>query len=299
MISSFGEKGALHLGTGAEREPGAPRPAVTLNTPGAIYRDMYITTGIMNTAASVRAYDVRSGAVKWAFHLIPRQGEVGYDTWPAGGPGRAGGAANWTGSVLDEVRGIVYVPTESATPDFWAGERDGQNLFANSLVALDANTGKRIWHQQIVHHDMLDKDLPTPPVLLTVTHRGRRIDAVAQGTKHGPALRFQSRDRRAPLAHRGTAGRTIRPSWRQDVANAAVSDQARPAHAPDVYGQRCVDRFTRGACDDTTEIQCRRLTWCIPTAESQGDDPLSGLRRRHGVGRRGCRPAGQLLRQRE
>ena len=185
VISSFGEKGALHLGTGAEREPGAPRPAVTLNTPGAIYRDMYITTGIMNTAASVRAYDVRSGAVKWAFHLIPRQGEVGYDTWPAGGPGRAGGAANWTGSVLDEVRGIVYVPTESATPDFWAGERDGQNLFANSLVALDANTGKRIWHQQIVHHDMLDKDLPTPPVLLTVTHRGRRIDAVAQGTKHG------------------------------------------------------------------------------------------------------------------
>src|SRR2546427_9953686 len=91
----------------------------------------------------------------------------------------------WCGQSLDEKRGIVYVPTKTAEPDFYGGNRHGANLFANSLVALDASTGKRLWHYQIVHHDLLDKDLPCPPVLLTVTHRGKKIDAVAQGTKHG------------------------------------------------------------------------------------------------------------------
>jgi quinoprotein glucose dehydrogenase len=184
-IRSFGENGALHLGTGAGVRTDAPPLNITLNTPGLIYRDLYIVAGINNAAGSVRAYDVRTGAFRWVFHTIPRPGEFGYDTWPATGPGAAGGASNWTGAALDEARGIVYVPTESATPDFWSGDRQGANLFANSLVALDANTGKRLWHYQIVRHDTLDKDLPTPPVLLTVTHNGRRIDAVAQGTKHG------------------------------------------------------------------------------------------------------------------
>jgi len=184
LISSFGEKGSLHLGTGTEAAGGGGPVNISLNTPGLVYKDMYIVSGNGNGPGSVRAYDVRTGALRWIFHTIPRPGEFGSDTWPAGGP-VAGGASNWSGSSLDEARGIVYVPTESALQDFWGGDRHGTNLFANSLIALDANTGKRLWHYQIVHHDLLDKDLPTPPVLLTVTHNGKRIDAVAQGTKHG------------------------------------------------------------------------------------------------------------------
>ncbi len=183
-VRTFAEKGALHLGTGTDLN-GEPRTNITLNTPGVIYKDMYIVAGITNQPGSVRAYDVRSGGLRWIFHTIPRPGEDGSDTWPASGSGTSGGASNWCGAALDVARGIVYVPTESATPDFWGGNRHGVNLFANSLIALDANTGKRLWHHQLVHHDLLDKDLPTPPVLLTVTQNGRRIDAVAQGTKHG------------------------------------------------------------------------------------------------------------------
>ncbi len=183
LISIFGDKGSIHLGTGTETAGAAP-VNITLNTPGLIYKDMYIVSGNTNGPGSVRAYDVRTGALRWIFHTIPRTGEFGSETWPAGGPPGTG-ASNWSGASLDEARGIVYVPTESALPDFWGGDRHGANLFANTLIALDANTGKRLWHYQIVHHDLLDKDLPTPPVLLTVTHNGKRIDAVAQGTKHG------------------------------------------------------------------------------------------------------------------
>lgn len=185
VIRSFAANGSLHLGTGAALTPGALPPNITLNTPGVVYKDLYLVGGNTNGPGSIRAYDVRSGALRWIFHTIPRPGEFGYDTWPASGTGSSGGASNWSGASLDEARGILYVPTESPTPDFWRGSRYGANLFGNSLIALDANTGKRLWHYQIVHHDLLDKDLPTPPVLLTVTHGGRKIDAVAQGTKHG------------------------------------------------------------------------------------------------------------------
>ncbi|MBM3785090.1 MAG: c-type cytochrome, partial [Acidobacteria bacterium] len=173
--------GRIHLGEGVAE----PAPSVQINTPGVIYKDMYIVGGQTNGPGTIRAYDVRSGALRWLFHLIPRPGETGYETWPPEAYKTAGGASNWSGLSLDEARGIVYVPTETALPDFWGGDRAGANLFANSLVALNANTGKRLWHYQLVHHDLLDKDLPTPPVLLTVTRNGRKVDAVAQGTKNG------------------------------------------------------------------------------------------------------------------
>jgi len=180
-IRSFGQNGSIHLGTGLDVEG---TPGVGLNTPGVIYKDLLIIGGIGGPGA-VRAFDVRTGLRRWIFHLIPRPGELGYDTWPAEAYKTATGLMPWCGQSLDEKRGIVYVPTKTAEPDFYGGNRHGANLFANSLVALDASTGKRLWHYQIVHHDLLDKDLPCPPVLLTVTHRGKKIDAVAQGTKHG------------------------------------------------------------------------------------------------------------------
>ena len=180
-IRSFGQNGSIHLGTGLDVEG---TPGVGLNTPGVTYKDLLIIGGIGGPGA-VRAFDVRTGLRRWIFHLIPRPGELGYDTWPAEVYQTATGLMPWCGQSLDEKRGIVYVPTKTAEPDFYGGNRHGANLFANSLVALDASTGKRLWHYQIVHHDLLDKDLPCPPVLLTVTHRGKKIDAVAQGTKHG------------------------------------------------------------------------------------------------------------------
>lgn len=179
VIRSFGENGSIHLGSGLEGTPN-----IGLNTPGVTYRDLLIMGGVGGPGA-VRAFDVRTGRLRWIFHLIPRPGEVGYESWPPDAYKTATGVMPWPGQSLDAKRGIVYVATKTAEPDFYGGNRHGMNLFANSLIALEAGTGKRLWHYQIVHHDLLDKDLPCPPVLLTVTHRGKRIDAVAQGTKHG------------------------------------------------------------------------------------------------------------------
>jgi quinoprotein glucose dehydrogenase len=181
LLTDFGDHGSLPLGTGLDTEN---VPKIGLNTPGIVYRDILIIGGLGGPGA-VRGFDVRTGERRWIFHLIPRPGEVGHDTWPPEAYKTATGVMPWSGQALDEARGIVYVATKTAEPDFWGADRHGQNLFANCLVALDAATGRRLWHYQIVHHDLLDKDLPCAPVLLTVTHEGRKIDAVAQGTKHG------------------------------------------------------------------------------------------------------------------
>ncbi|MBL9203098.1 MAG: PQQ-binding-like beta-propeller repeat protein [Opitutaceae bacterium] len=194
LVESFGDQGSLHLTVdGAE----ADSHVTGLNTPGVIYKDLLIVGGFGGPGA-VRAFDVRTGARRWIFHLIPRPGEFGHDTWPPDAWKTAVGVMPWPGQSLDEARGIVYVATKTAEPDFWGGDRHGANLFANSLVALDAATGKRRWHYQIVHHDLLDKDLPCPPILLTVTHGGKKIDAVAQGTKHGQLFVF-NRETGEPL----------------------------------------------------------------------------------------------------
>jgi quinoprotein glucose dehydrogenase len=181
---SFGANGSIHLGQGMGLEG---TPTTRMTTPGVIYDDLLIIGGLVSesTAGAVRAFDVRSGKLRWVFRTIPRPGEEGYETWPPDAWKTAGGASDWSGHAIDAERGILYISTESAGPDFWGGDRFGMNLFANSLVALEANTGRRLWHFQMVHHDLWDLDLPSPPTLLTVTHNGRRIDAVAQGTKQG------------------------------------------------------------------------------------------------------------------
>ena len=183
-VRTFGENGSIHLGEGVGLEG---TPATRLTTPGVIYKDMLIVGGLVSESVpgAIRAFDVRNGTLRWVFRTIPRPGDEGYDTWPPDAWKTTGGASDWSGHAIDKSRGILYISTESAGPDFWGGDRYGANLFANSLVALDADTGKRLWHVQLVHHDQWDLDLPSPPTLLTVTHGGRRIDAVAQGTKMG------------------------------------------------------------------------------------------------------------------
>jgi quinoprotein glucose dehydrogenase len=138
-----------------------------------------------STPGDVHAYDVKSGAMKWVFHSVPLEGEVGSNTWPKEALATAGGVHNWNEMTVDAQRGIVYIPFGTARYDFYGGNRKGDNLFANCLVALDAKTGKRLWHYQLVHHDLWDYDIPTAPKLLTVRHNGKNVDVVAQPTKHG------------------------------------------------------------------------------------------------------------------
>jgi quinoprotein glucose dehydrogenase len=196
-VRTFGDNGSIHLGRGLGT---GGLPSIRLNTPGVVYKDLLIVGGLIpeNVSGGIRAFDVRTGQLRWTFRTIPRPGEAGHDTWPADAWKTAGGVSDWSGHSVDEARGIVYVSTETAGPDFWGSDRYGANLFANSVIALDANTGTRLWHYQVVHHDLWDLDLPAPPTLITVSHGGRRIDAVAQGTKHGLLFAFD-RATGAPL----------------------------------------------------------------------------------------------------
>src|SRR5580700_3720067 len=187
-IPSFGEDGRVDL---RKNLRGDYRDHyVSLDTPGVIYKDLIIVGGEMPETlpaapGDIHAYDVRTGELRWSFHTIPHPGEFGYDTWPPDAWKTSGAANNWAGMALDAARGIVYVPTGSAAFDFYGHDRIGDDLFSDTLLALDANTGNRIWHFQGVHHDLWDRDFPSPPVLLTVKRDGKQIDAVAQTTKTG------------------------------------------------------------------------------------------------------------------
>ena len=187
-IPSFGTNGRVDLRVALWRE--ARNPLQTSN-PGRIFENLMIISlpaqgaGYESTPADVQAYDVRTGKIVWVFHSIPHPGEFGYDTWPEGAYKKAGGVHNWSELTVDAQNGIAFIPFGTARFDFYGGDRPGNNLFANSLVALDARTGKRLWHQQLVHHDLWDYDLPQAPKLLTLRQNGRNIDVVAQATKFG------------------------------------------------------------------------------------------------------------------
>ncbi len=200
-VPTFGQAGRVDLREGLDRD--VTGLTVSANTPGVVYRDLYIVGGrvaeeLPAAPGHIRAFDVRTGARVWIFHTIPEPGEYGYDTWPEDAWTRAGGANAWSGISLDTERGMVFIPTGSASFDFWGGNRKGENLFANTLLVLDAATGKRVWHFQTVRHDLWDRDLPAAPNLLTLHRNGRRIDAVAQITKSGHVFVFD-RETGVPL----------------------------------------------------------------------------------------------------
>ncbi len=199
-VRSFGDSGRIDLRDNLR--PGE-RQMISLTTPGVIYKDLLIigsinSEGLPTPPGDIRAFDVRTGRLRWAFHTIPRAGEFGYDTWPKDAWKWIGGANNWAGMSLDEKRGLVFAPTGSAAYDFYGANRLGDNLFANSLVVLKADTGERVWHFQTVRHDIWDRDLPAPPSLISVTREGRTVDAVSQTTKSGYVYLFD-RDSGKPL----------------------------------------------------------------------------------------------------
>lgn len=201
IIESFGQHGKVDLHKGLGRE--VDDRSVTANSPGIIFENLLILgTRVSEEKGAapghIRAYNVLTGKIAWIFHTIPKPGEFGAETWPENAWHETGGTNAWSGMSLDEKRGVVYIPTGSASYDFYGADRHGQNLFANCILALNARTGERLWHFQTVHHDLWDRDLPAPPNLVTVNHHGKEIEALAQITKSGYVFLFD-RDSGEPL----------------------------------------------------------------------------------------------------
>lgn len=194
-VYSFGDSGraSLKAGLGAT----AKDKMVISNTPGTVFGDLIImplrvSEGNDAPLGHIQAFNIKTGKLAWVFHTIPLPGEYGYHTWPPNvyKNTKVGAGNNWSGMSVDRKRGILYVPAGSAAFDFYGGDRKGSNLFANCLLALDAKTGKRLWHYQLVHHDILDRDPPAPPNLVTLNHNGKQVDAVVQVTKQGLVFVF-------------------------------------------------------------------------------------------------------------
>ncbi len=188
-IADFGQGGSVDLKRGLGRDISPLEYDVT--SPGIVYKNLIILGSMCgegpepSAPGHVRAFDVRTGVMAWIFHTLPRPGEFGNDAWQGDSWRTTGGANDWGGMTLDEKRGWVFVSTGSAAFDFYGGQRLGSNLFANCVIALDAATGKRIWHYQVVHHDLWDRDLPCPPALGTIKVGGKHVDVAIQPTKFG------------------------------------------------------------------------------------------------------------------
>ena len=194
LIPSFGKDGKVDLREGLGRDPKSIIEfgfgSLGWNSPGRVFENLLIVGSRTGEAygsppGDIRAFDVITGAQVWSFHTVPHPGEFGYEGWPKDAYKEVGGINVWGDMSLDEARGIIYAPTGSPTYDFYGADRIGTNLFGNCLLALDARTGKRLWHYQVVHHDLWDYDNTAPPQLITVRHNGKKVDAVAMAGKTG------------------------------------------------------------------------------------------------------------------
>ena len=188
VVPSFGKDGRVDLRAGLDRDP--EKVNQQSRTPGRVFENLLIMGSATNqeydsAPGDIRAFDVRTGALVWTFHTVPRPGEFGYETWPPDAWKTVGGANNWGEQSIDAKRGIVFVPTGSPKFNFYGGNRKGANLFGDCLIALDARTGKRLWHFQTVHHDIWDLDNNSAPQLTTIRKDGRVIDVVAVASKTG------------------------------------------------------------------------------------------------------------------
>ena len=207
-IATFGDGGRIDLHSDLGRDP--ERQSVVLTSPGVVHKDLLIlggrvSEGLPASPGDIRAYNARTGKLQWSFHTIPHPGEAGYETWSKDSWQENGGANSWPGMALDEARGIVYVPTGSAAADFYGANRVGDNLYANSLVALNADTGKLIWHFQFVRHDIWDRDAPAPPSLITDSPRRKNDRRRRSGNQARVRIRLRSRDRHAASTRSSTA----------------------------------------------------------------------------------------------
>lgn len=189
-IMTFGTNGVVDLREGIDGRDAATMGNLQSNTPGQVFENLLLVgtapgEGYMSPPGDLRAYDVLSGKVAWTFHTVPRPGEFGYETWPKDAWKYVGGTNTWGEVTIDTKRGIAYFPVGSPTYDFYGADRIGANLFGTSIVALDARTGRRLWHFQMVHHDLWDYDNNAAPQLTTIRHNGRTRDVVAVAGKTG------------------------------------------------------------------------------------------------------------------
>lgn len=263
----FGKEGRIDMRAAFDRP--ADQLTLSVPTPGAIYRDLIILgssvpEALPSTPGDIRAYDVRTGKLRWSFHTIPHPGEFGHDTWPADAWKHTGGANNWAGLVVDVKHGLVFVPTGAVAFDFYGADRHGDNLFANSIVCLDAATGQRKWHFQTIRHDVWDLDFPSAPLLVTVRHKGQSVDAVAQAGKDGYVyvLNRETGESLFPMEERAVPASTVEgeqlartqkvplkpaPFVRQEFTEAMVTRRTEAVHRTMLEKLRTLDygkRFT-------------------------------------------------------
>jgi len=271
-IESFGTRGKIDLREGLGRPP--ETMSVSASSPGVIYQDLLILGSTVpetlpGSPGHIRAFDVHTGKLRWIFHTIPWPGEFGYATWPKDAYKISGGANAWAGLTVDPKLGMVFAGTGSASFDFYGANRIGDDLFANCVLALDARTGKRIWHFQGVRHDTWDLDFPAAPSLVTVTRHGKPVDAVAQITKMGTVYVL---DRRT--------GRPLFPLGRNKVAASALdgerlaSDQPYPVKPPPFARQA----FTEDMVTNRTPEAHAAVLAQLRSLDSKGLYTPEGLR---------------------
>jgi glucose dehydrogenase len=264
-IDSFGDNGRTDIRTGLDRDPG--RPLQTSN-PGRVFENLIIMplpaggASYDATPADIHAYDVRTGKLAWMFHVIPHPGEFGYETWPPDAWKTAGGVHNWNEMTVDEKRGIAYIPLGTARYDFYGANRKGNDLFANSLLALDARTGKRLWHFQMVHHDLWDYDLTGAPKLLTVKHDGKNVDAIAQPTKFGFLYVFNrvTGDPLWPIEERAVPQSDVPGEW-------SSATQPFPTNPPPFARQSFTEKDINPYATEKEQATIREL---LKTARNEG-----------------------------
>ena len=213
-ISSFGTAGRVDLREGLGKA--AAGLSVSASTPGVVFEDLLILPSsvpetLPGTPGHIRAFDWKTGQQRWIFHTIPQPGEPGYETWPADAYLLAGGANAWAGVTVDPALGLLFAATGSASFDFYGPTRTGDNLYADTVLALDARTGKHVWHFQGVRHDLWDWDFPAPPTLVTVTRDGKKVEAVAQVTKFGDTFVLDRRTGKSlfPIEDRPVPASTV------------------------------------------------------------------------------------------
>ena len=235
LIPSFGNAGMLDT-TPTDTDPNRRFSQISVTVPGVVFDDLIIL-GFSTTEdryaypGSIRAFHAETGNLVWQFNTLPKPGEFGAHTWEEGAQDLSGGANVWTGMALDEARGLLFAPTGSATPDFYGGNRLGDNLFANSIVALDARTGEYRWHHQVIKHDLWDKDNPSPPTLVQFKRNGKTIDAVTLTTKTGHLYAFnrESGELLYPLIEIDTSIPSTlpgeQPAKKQYVSSVEISGQ--------------------------------------------------------------------------
>ncbi|MEJ1972116.1 MAG: PQQ-binding-like beta-propeller repeat protein [Lacunisphaera sp.] len=298
LIESFGDHGRVNLSDGLGRD--VTGLAIQANTPGIVFHDLIIMGMRVGEGPApaapghLRAYNIRTGQIAWTFHTIPQPDEPGYETWPKDAYQRVGGVNVWTGMTIDEERGLLFAPIGSATFDFWGGDRVGDNLYANCLVALDAATGKKVWHFQFTRHDMWDRDPPAPPALLAVKRDGKEIPAVAQNHQVRPRLRVQPRDGRIAFPAHGGARAGIGSRRRGRGGERAAAAEARGICAAGVHRERNHRPHARGAPRGAEPVCAPAGARAVRAAEPRGYHHPAGLRRRREWGGAAVDPSGVL-----